>query len=128
MWGIAYTHTPDSTLQDQNSKLFDYALEIGKLKEEKMKLAEKAESLERQLRESKSTLRGLKPASLSNLAKYSQLQSHNDQLHMSLSKEMFVAGMSPTSYPSSTGPRSRSQARADSLEFKRVSDKHTAMY
>ena len=93
-----------------------------------MKLAEKAESLERQLRESESTLQGLKPAILSNLAKYSQLQSHNDQLHMSLSKEMFVAGMSPTSYPSSTGPRSRSQARADSLEFKRVSDKHTAMY
>ena len=95
-----HTHyTTDPTLQDRNSKLLDYALEISKLKEEKVKLAREVESLGHQLRLSPSTPKAANVAKLSKPPLMSQSSSYTNLL--SLSKGDSINSLSAAGRPKS---------------------------
>ena len=116
-------------MQDQNTKLFNFTLEIDKLKEEKEILNEKVKSLELQLFKSESNLQGLKSAQskLSAVPLRSRDPPRNDQL--SLTKELLMSPStaSPLSCPPSPTnmPRSRSQLN---LQLRRVSENQAAVH
>ena len=113
-------------MQDRNTKLFNYTLEIDKLKEEKEILSEKVKSLELQLYKSESNLQGLKSAQskLSPVLLRSRDPFRNDQ--SSLIKELLMPPSSPLSCPHSPIMlRSRPQSN---FQLRRVSENQAAVH
>ena len=113
-------------MQDQNTKLFNFTLEIDKLKEEKEILSEKVKSLELQLFKSESNLQGLKSAQfkLSPVLLRSRDLPRNDQL--SLTKELLMPSSPLSCSHSPIMLRSRSQSLVPQL--KRVSENQAAVH
>ena len=115
-------------MQDRNTKLFNYTLEIDKLKEEKEILSEKVKSLELQLFKSESNLQGLKSAQskLSPVLLRSRDPFRNDQ--SSLTKELLMPPSSPLNSPHSPTIMLRPRPQPNLQLIKRVSENQAAVH